>query len=416
MKKRVRLRKGPIIILVGVVLLLVTIIVLLIPNDSKEETQEKQTSFIKDFVNISGIAVNDDVKKTIVDLMDIYYLSMKELKEYNMTYLFSNDAKKQAYLTQTAMNYLVNYRLEQRNDLTLKDVNYSLEIIKVDDANDELVITVLEDSNVKFSFMNIYSESFGIKNTFTFKKIKDKYELIAFNKNSDIYNVFTNNYKMDNKTDVEVKNDLLSLNEKNLKIVKDSVLKEKNYYENYLLKKGYTPKKCDHKYNRDLAYSYATIWVNERNDKYAAFDNYGGNCQNYASQVLASGGIPMDITGPYLFKWYGSSVNETSALVGRTPSWTGVSEFYTYALNNRGAGLCASVDVNYFYAEAGDILQVGADRKYAHTIVAVDTVSKDGKIVDILTTSNTTDRKNYPLSAYNYSDKRLIKIEGWNEE
>ena len=61
-------------------------------------------------------------------------------------------------------------------------------------------------------------------------------------------------------------------------------------------------------------------------------------------------------------------------------------------------------------------MQVGSNGAWAHTIVVVGSVAKDGQLLDILTTSNTTDRKNYPLSAYNYAGKRLIKIYGWNEE
>ena len=60
-------------------------------------------------------------------------------------------------------------------------------------------------------------------------------------------------------------------------------------------------------------------------------------------------------------------------------------------------------------------MQVGANNSYVHTIVVSGLVEKDGKIVDVLTTSNSTDRQNYPLSAYNYADKKLIKILGWNE-
>jgi len=39
-----------------------------------------------------------------------------------------------------------------------------------------------------------------------------------------------------------------------------------------------------------------------------------------------------------------------------------------------------------------------------------------GNVLDYLVNSNTTDRINYPASAYGYSDLRLIKILGWNEE
>lgn len=49
-----------------------------------------------------------------------------------------------------------------------------------------------------------------------------------------------------------------------------------------------------------------------------------------------------------------------------------------------------------------------------------DSTSENAQInqgaLDYLINSNTTDRINYPASAYGYSDLRFIKIQGWNEE
>lgn len=418
--KRRKLKKKPIIMLAGIIILFIFLIVVITSCSKEEEIkiEEKEITFISEFGNKSDVAIDDSVKKKIIDFMDLYYLSMKELKEYNMMHLFSSSASKQAYLTQTAMNYLINYRLAQRNDLRLSDCDYNLEVQKVVKKDNQLIITVIESSRVNFSFMkDINSDSFGIVNTFTFLKENDNYELVAYNKNADFYNVFTANYEIqDDKEASEIKTDLLELNASVLETVKDAVETEKENLNNYKENKGLKTKRCDHTYDRELAYNYAMLWVDERNSEYAAFDTYGGNCQNYASQVLSSGGIPMDTTGSYKWKWYGSYVDETSSNKGRTPSWTGVGQFYTYAKYNNGAGLCAAVDVNYFYAEKGDVMQVGTNGEWAHTIVAVGNIEKDGQVLDVLTTSNTTDRKNYPLSAYNYSGKRLIKIYGWNEE
>ena len=39
-----------------------------------------------------------------------------------------------------------------------------------------------------------------------------------------------------------------------------------------------------------------------------------------------------------------------------------------------------------------------------------------GNVVDLLINSNTTDRVDYPMSAYGYTDIRLIKIIGYNDK
>lgn len=411
-KRKIKLKKKPIIILLVLIIGIIFLVKSCTSSKEIDSYTPKQTTFLKEFKNISGLSVNDEIKNKIVSYFDLYFLTMKELNEYNFTYLFSPSAQNEANLTQMAMNYFVRYRLLQRNDLKLKDGNYTLTIKEIKNNDNLTTITILEDSKVTFNFMNgIESITQGVKNIFTFNANN---ELVKVEKSADFYNIITDYYKI-TKNENETKKDLIELVNNALEKVEKSVENEKLYYESYLENKGITTKKCDHSYDRNSAYIYLEKYALTRNSDYFNFDVYGGNCQNYASQTIHAGGIPMDETGSYKWKYYGSLVDETAAEKGRTPSWTGVGYFYNYAKNNTGAGLCSVTDVNYFYAEKGDIMQVGANNSYVHTIVVSGLVEKDGKIVDVLTTSNSTDRQNYPLSAYNYADKKLIKILGWNE-
>ena len=43
--------------------------------------------------------------------------------------------------------------------------------------------------------------------------------------------------------------------------------------------------------------NYQNKWWNKRNPKYQNCDSIGGDCTNYASQVLHAGGAPYDKTG-----------------------------------------------------------------------------------------------------------------------
>ena len=407
MKKR-RLKKKPIIILAAVLILFIILIISCSgKKEEKVEVVEKQTSFIKNFNNATNEVVDEKLKNTIIDFFDIYYLSMKELNEYNVSYLFSD--KLEAYLTQETYNYLVNYRLVQRNDLRLNDCSYSLKVTKFTKNDDVYSLTILEDGTFNFAFMkDTTSRTYGVENTFEFKKENDEYLITKYRKNADFYNIIFNNlgedYDLENITNVT--NEAIT-------IAKSSADNDKSYYENI---KTAPTKKCDHSYDREKAVEYALTWITTRNPAYGNYDNYGGNCQNYASQVIKSGGIPNDVKGFYRFKYYSTIPDETDASVGRTPSWAGVNQFYTYAkYNTNASGLCSLVDINYYYGEKGDLLQFGYKEDYAHTSVVTDVIKENGVIVDLLTSSNTTDRENYPLSAYNYPSKRLIKIYGWND-
>ncbi|MBR5129354.1 MAG: amidase domain-containing protein, partial [Firmicutes bacterium] len=125
---------------------------------------------------------------------------------------------------------------------------------------------------------------------------------------------------------------------------------------------------------------------------------------------------PMDLKGDAVWKFFDVEPDESGKKTGRSTSWTGVTYFYDYAKANTGFGLCAKVDANVFSAEAGDIMQVGdGTGDFVHTIVSLGAITdKEGNIIDINTVSNTTDRKNYPMSAYNCPYIRLIKIYGYN--
>ncbi|MDD3392318.1 MAG: amidase domain-containing protein, partial [Bacilli bacterium] len=132
-------------------------------------------------------------------------------------------------------------------------------------------------------------------------------------------------------------------------------------------------------------------------------------------QVLYNGGIPRDIYGDYIWKYYNATLNNGNNYIGRSSSWTGVSYFYEYAKNNTGYGLVADVDVNLYYAEPGDIIQVGDEDVFVHTVVVYDTITNNNQVVDILVNSNTNDYENVPISSIFVSEIRLIKIIGWNE-
>lgn len=411
MKKRRRLKKKPVIILIVVLGLFIFLITSCSRSCSKKEKEveiiKKETTFIDDFTNNTNEVLPEKVKNQIIDFFDIYYLSLKELNEYDMRYLFKDEME--AYINQATMNFLINYRKLQRNDLTLDKCRYSLKASKIIKDENELTIVVLENAVFTFSFMkDIDSKIYNVENKFVFKINNNEYELIEYDKEADYYRVISSNIS-ESPTKESVKNVL----DEALSLSSAMLENEKSYYQNL---KEIPTKKCNHTYDREKATAYALSWITTRNPVYASFDIYGGNCQNYASQVLRSGGIPNDVKGYYRFKYYSSVPDETEASIGRTPSWAGVTQFYIYAkYNQNAAGLCSTVDLNYFYGEKGDLVQFGYKEKWSHTSVITGSVNENGSILDLLTSSNTTDCENFPLSAYNYPNKRLIKIYGWND-
>lgn len=354
------------------------------------------------------VQLDKKIEDKIVEYMDLYYKSMKELKEYDMTYLFSND--EQANINQAAVSLLIEIRKLKPNDLKLSSALYDLNIEKVEKNSDTIKVIARESNYLRFNFMkDIESKVYNIENEFTFKLIDDEYKIIKYNKVQDFYVMITNKYSSGGKAELDkIKQNYLGLINK-----KESQLKID--YSDYLKGEGINRKTCDHSYDRTKAYDYAIKWVNKRSSDWTKFSS---NCQNYASQVVYNGGVPMDYYGNAYGQWksYGSNYNESETPSGLVYTWTYVPYFYDYVKNNKGYGLCGDVNVNLYYAEAGDVIHVGVTAPTKHALVVLGPYKKDDKVVDILVNSNTVDLENYPISAYVYPYVELIKIYGWNEQ
>lgn len=238
------------------------------------------------------VSLDKDIENLIIEYMDEYYKSIHTLKEYDLTYLFSN--QEQANINQTAISLLIESRLLKNNDLHLTDAYYDLEVLSVKNEKNKIIVEVEEDSYVNFSFMNdIQSKSFNISNIFTFEKVGEEYKIAEYFKIQNFFVMISNKY--------EEEKDLVKIKQDYLNIIKENILKTEDDYASYLAGTGHTPLTCDNDYNREKAISYSYKWIKERNPKW--YKSPDSNCQNYASQVLYAGGIPMDIKGNYLSQW-----------------------------------------------------------------------------------------------------------------
>ncbi len=108
---------------------------------------------------------------------------------------------------------------------------------------------------------------------------------------------------------------------------------------------------------------YQRIWALNRNPAWGDFSNLGGDCQNFASQVIYAGGAPMDEVGSYKWYYYGSG--------NRAPSWTGVYWMKLYILNNAGKGPHGILYSSISYLYCGDMVMFDwdGDGSYDHTAV-----------------------------------------------
>lgn len=169
-------------------------------------------------------------------------------------------------------------------------------------------------------------------------------------------------------------------------------------------------------YDWQAALAYARRYAAARNPDWADYEGLGGNCQNYVSQCLYAGGIPMDLSGAAVWKWYGGTVANDRTASGRSSSWSGVDEFLAYAASNTGYGLAAQTNAPYLTGRPGDLIQMGEGGHWRHVVIISQTVTNDaGETIDYFVHSNTSDLEDWPASLYGYPELALTRIAGWND-
>jgi len=157
-------------------------------------------------------------------------------------------------------------------------------------------------------------------------------------------------------------------------------------------------------YNRDDAVAYAHRWAFDRNPRYLDFEHLGGDCTNFASQVIYAGSKIMNYTKTY--GWYYINSNNRSA------SWTSVEYLFRFLINNEGTGPFA-IQTDAKDMMPGDIIQLSFNGGgvFNHSPVVVS-VGNPPDIGNILVAAHSYDRDNYPLTNYNWVDIRFIHIVG----
>ncbi|PYG88282.1 putative amidase-like protein [Ruminiclostridium sufflavum DSM 19573] len=154
-------------------------------------------------------------------------------------------------------------------------------------------------------------------------------------------------------------------------------------------------------YNRTNAVFYAHKWAFGRNPQYYDFEHLGGDCTNFASQVLYAGAGIMNPTPDLGWYYY--------SLGNRTPSWTGVEFLYRFLVNNRGVGPVA-VETDILQMLPGDIVQLSFDGEvFRHSPVIVSAGIYPSPS-NILIAAHTHDADNYPLDGYSYLRARFLHI------
>lgn len=233
--------------------------------------------------------------------------------------------------------------------------------------------------------------------------IRSANDLIELN-NYEYKNSLTRSYKKDNSYDFEnsIKNFEKYVEEINNE---QSVYTEEGYSEQpkiALRRANYRSFSSD---ERQSMRKYQDNWFNGFNPNYANFTNDGGDCTNYASQVIYAGcGVMYEssingISGSDY--WFYRSGND------RSTSWTLANGLRKFLLNNTSKGPSGSISDTFGALEPGDIIQLGSGDNFGHSIV----VYNQGG--DPYVTAHTSSYSGYYSSRYGGTSNSKIHIGGY---
>ena len=335
-------------------------------------------------------------KALMTRLLTDWYTDIALFEEPQLGGLFADE--KDAAMHEASIRTLNAIRAQALTDLRMRDVDYVLTVTKAEPSTEEDAVEgqihIEADESAVMHFAatpEVDSKLYDVPHIFELVPAENGGWLIRHHE-ADDNPYFSLTYEEGTATDGRL--------QQLLRAIERRQLQRQETVQVTLT--------CDHPYDRAAAEQYMRQYDHQRNDRWYAYDDVGGNCMNFGSQVLLAGGIPMDEQGGSKWYWHGQNSLDLS--------WINVGRFYSYARENRGYGLVADTEANYYTGEVGDILILGPDGGHNHTTVISGIVRNEaGETVDYLLCSNTTNYTDFPAGAYYYTSQRLIKIYGWNE-
>lgn len=340
-----------------------------------------------------------DVNSIIVDYLDIKENNQLETKNSRNIIELSYDE-----VLKSDNNKLIDF-FEKRDELFLnrateygysyETINRDININKVEEVDAQLKAYICVNEELQYYINGVKEPNLSYITTnyiFTLEKDEDNKLYILDFESDDIEEMTLKNSNMD-----------FVLEQDKLRIKKE----KEEFQKATPIVEQVSPHSINGNFNRSAMYNYAKSNYNKFNSNWGNFEDLGGDCTNFISQILYAGGAPMDTTGSYTWYYYRMS--------NRAPSWTGVNQLYTYLINNDYIGpqgkLAGSSEILYSM-NTGDIVQIdfNYDGIYDHSVAI--TSYQSGNSSSTKVAAHTSPAFDKLLSSYGGS-KRYIKLTGY---
>ncbi len=160
-------------------------------------------------------------------------------------------------------------------------------------------------------------------------------------------------------------------------------------------------------YDRQKAVSYARRWALRRNPEFYDYSSIGGDCTNFVSQCVYAGIGVMNYSTEN--GWYYINANNKS------PSWTGVTFFYDFLVNNKGAGPYG-IETELENLLPGDVIQLGdRNNNFYHTLI-LTAIMRGFRGRRYYICAHSQDAYQRDLFSYRFDSLRCVHILGGRDE
>lgn len=160
-------------------------------------------------------------------------------------------------------------------------------------------------------------------------------------------------------------------------------------------------------YDRQKAVSYARRWALRRNPEFYDYSSIGGDCTNFVSQCVYAGIEVMNYSTEN--GWYYINANNKS------PSWTGVTFFYDFLVNNKGAGPYG-IETELENLLPGDVIQLGdRNNNFYHTLI-LTAIMRGFRGRRYYICAHSQDAYQRDLFSYRFDSLRCVHILGGRDE
>lgn len=345
----------------------------------------------------STLTDEDKIKNTIDTYFRLRYESQKLLELQDFSFLTASSLQAQSWAEQEREKREIELFIASTYNLNYVEYEYFLDYDSIEVNRASAIVRLRESHSVVFEAVAPeISKLSGLEHVITLRKTRTGWVVVSDEYQDEITQLMAN----------ETKDAIID----RVRLNREAELRRAAEFESVGKRSEQPVINVGNLrvYDRWAAKVYADTWALSRNPAYYDFDGIGGDCTNYASQVIYAGAPMMDNTGSY--QWYYYNV------YNRSPSWTDVSALYTYLANNDWTGPYGyGSSSNMCGMEMGDIIQLSSSGNWFHSLVVVDTWYPQ-RCYDpafIWYSQHTPNRSHYPLSYVSAYTKRYIHILGW---